>query len=662
MYFCKDLFFIISLMFCSHLILGQNKFQCTGHPLGFRLDTFFEFHVNTFENENQICGKSKVTDKKFNVLAYRPTDHLIYFISTVTPYNNRPLQRQLYRMDQDGKIEFLTDVNLWSNSHFYAATITPDGNRMHVIGADLSGNMSDTLYFLSIDLTSPDFTMTGTPLYTNYSNFSLINSIVCHPLTGQIIGYDSRINQLVTIHPEVQEVRKGSFAAQSGIEVLSGLYFDPFGSLIAIARPPRPPAEPSVPPNNIYKFDGIDGLFKKSSEFRIADDICSCPYIVAVEQTVSPQKTFACTEVKLTYRIGNQTGINQTDMVLVQQLPDGFEIREILYNGLGGNVISGVGTNTLKIENLDMQNGGDSIVLRVYAGALAAGDYDFQARLSGIREKFSEDTFKRSDNPLTCEYPDPTRLKIIPLNLDLSSNQTSFCKGQSLLIKAPEYANVGYLWSTGSTQSFTTADTTAWYHLTIFTECGLFTDSLFVTEADVLLDLGQNLSIDLGDQVSLRPEIETVGSSLSYEWHDLQDTTNVLFCSTCPTISIQPFENQHIGLYIFDEFGCRGEDDIKINVRKVYEIFMPNVLHASVDSKFYPKSKSQVKVVDFEVYDRWGNKVYKASNFFTNDDSFGWDGNISGSNGVDGVYTWSVIAEFIDNTFRQFYGNVLYLK
>ena len=658
----KSSIFICWLIFCVTFVQGQHTFPCTGHPYGFRLDTFFEFHINSFENENQTCEKDKVTDQKFNVLAYRPTDHLIYFISTVTPYNNRPLQRQLYRMYQDGTTEFLTDVYLWSNSHFYAATITPDGNQMLVIGADLSGRMSDTLYFLSIDLTSPDYTMTGTPLYTNYSNFSLINTIVCHPLTGQIIGYDNRINQLVTIHPELQEVRKGNFSTQSGIEFLSGLYFDPFGSLIGIARPPRPPAQPSVPPNNIYKFDRIDGILTKSSEFRIADDICNCPYIVALEQKVSPQETFACTEVNITFRIGNQTGLDQSNMVLDQQLPEGFEIREILYNGFGGNVISAVGTNTLKIDNLSMANGGDSIVLRVYVGPLATGDYDFQARLSGIREKYSDDTFKRSDDPLTCEYADPTRLKIIPLSFDLNDNQTSFCKGQSVDIKAPKFTNVGYLWNTGSTQNTTTADTTGWYRLTIFTECELYGDSIYVTEADISFDLGPDLTIDLGDQIVLQSDVEAVGSALSYEWRDLQDTTNVLLCNTCPNISMQPIENQHISLRIGDEFGCTGEDDIKIRVRKVYDVFMPNVMKVGTDGKLYPKSKNQTKVLDFEVYDRWGNKVHKQSDFFTNDESFGWDGKFSGKNASEGVYTWSMVAEFFDNTVKQFYGNVLYLR
>lgn len=601
MFFYKGPFYFICLMFCTHLIVGQNTFPCTGHPYGFRLDTFFEFHINTFENENQICERIKVTEQRFNVLAYRPTDHLIYFISTVTPYNNRPLQRQLYRMYQDGTTEFLTDVYLWSNSHFYAATISPDGNQMHVIGADLSGRMSDTLYFLSIDLTSPDYTMSGTPLYTKYSNFSLINAMVCHPLTGQIIGYDSRNNQLVTIHPELQEVRKGNFATQSGIEFLSGLYFDPFGSLIGIARPPRPPSEPRSPPNNIYKFDGIGGEIRKSSEFRIVDDICNCPYIVALEQKVSPQETFACTEVNITFRIGNQTALDQSDMVLDQQLPDGFEIREILYNGFGGNVISAVGTNTLEIDNLSMGNGGDSIVLRVYVGALATGDYDFQARLSGIREKYSDDTFKRSDDPLTCAYPDPTRLKIIPLSFDLSDNKTSFCKGQSVDIKAPKFTNVGYLWNTGSTQNATMADTTGWYRLAIFTECELYADSIYVTEAEISLDLGPDLTIDLGDQIVLQADVDAVGTLLSYEWRDVGDTTNALLCNSCPTISVQPIENQDISLRISDEFDCTGEDEINIRVRKVYDIFMPNIMKTGTEAKLYPKSKNQTKVLDFEV-------------------------------------------------------------
>jgi len=61
----------------------------------------------------------------------------------------------------------------------------------------------------------------------------------------------------------------------------------------------------------------------------------------------------------------------------------------------------------------------------------------------------------------------------------------------------------------------------------------------------------------------------------------------------------------------------------------------------SGNSKFFPQTELEdLEVVEFYVYDRWGNLVYSAQNFPLNDPSFGWDGTYKGQNVVPGVYVY----------------------
>jgi gliding motility-associated-like protein len=84
--------------------------------------------------------------------------------------------------------------------------------------------------------------------------------------------------------------------------------------------------------------------------------------------------------------------------------------------------------------------------------------------------------------------------------------------------------------------------------------------------------------------------------------------------------------------------GCEGTDSISIAVFSVSDILVPNAFTPNGDGhndmlRTIPMGIREFKY--FAVYDRWGRRV-----FYTNDQSKGWDGTISGNPQATGAYVW----------------------
>ena len=87
-----------------------------------------------------------------------------------------------------------------------------------------------------------------------------------------------------------------------------------------------------------------------------------------------------------------------------------------------------------------------------------------------------------------------------------------------------------------------------------------------------------------------------------------------------------------------------------------YHVFLPNVFSPNGDGSndvFFVRGKGFKSLV-FQVYDRWGNKMFE-----TTDKYKGWDGTKNGKKVEAGVYVYYVKAEFYDGVEKSIEGNVL---
>ncbi|MEI2694745.1 MAG: gliding motility-associated C-terminal domain-containing protein [Saprospiraceae bacterium] len=100
-------------------------------------------------------------------------------------------------------------------------------------------------------------------------------------------------------------------------------------------------------------------------------------------------------------------------------------------------------------------------------------------------------------------------------------------------------------------------------------------------------------------------------------------------------------QNINYQIKVIDENGCEKEYQLQIEVIDNTQVYMPNSFSPNgdgINEWYFPKSRESKQLIRFEIYDRWGNRVYSQSNMTTNDETTGWNGRINNQPAAVGVY------------------------
>ncbi len=194
-----------------------------------------------------------------------------------------------------------------------------------------------------------------------------------------------------------------------------------------------------------------------------------------------------------------------------------------------------------------------------------------------------------------------------------------------------------------------------------------YTDSL-VQPLPVGVSLGPDTTIQLGDSVLISPDIFDAFGAVQYKWKSvLLENFTCVDTPDCSMIWARPYQTNTYKITVTDENGCRGSDDITVNVLKPRGVYVPTGFTPNDDLNndiliVYGKSRQVQNVVSFRVYDRWGELLYEDQNFNVNDDSRGWNGQFRGKPCDPGVYVWYVEVEYRDGYREALSGNVTLIR
>jgi len=180
----------------------------------------------------------------------------------------------------------------------------------------------------------------------------------------------------------------------------------------------------------------------------------------------------------------------------------------------------------------------------------------------------------------------------------------------------------------------------------------------------VLVDLGSDEEIQLGDSIKLDP---IIGSLLPIDSIIWVPTTR-LNCNVpdCSEVWVSPLDDIIYTLTVVDINGCQGQDDIFIEVDKNRNVFIPNTFTPNGDGsndifKVYA-GVGVVNISNFQVFDRWGEAVFAARNIVPNDlGPDGWDGYFKGDLMNPGVFVYMIEIEFIDGLVLLYRGDITLL-
>lgn len=177
---------------------------------------------------------------------------------------------------------------------------------------------------------------------------------------------------------------------------------------------------------------------------------------------------------------------------------------------------------------------------------------------------------------------------------------------------------------------------------------------------ELFVSLGEDLVIDLGDDVTLSAQVNVL--DVSYEWMPAPDPV----CDDCSDINVVPTESGLYSVVITDSYDCTEVADVYIDVIKKRKVFVPNAFSPNADGindEFMPYTGKDVsRILEFRVFDRQGNMVYADENFIPGDIANSWNGTFRGQVMQPGVFAWFAKVEFIDGEVEVFKGDLTLVR
>lgn len=196
--------------------------------------------------------------------------------------------------------------------------------------------------------------------------------------------------------------------------------------------------------------------------------------------------------------------------------------------------------------------------------------------------------------------------------------------------------------------------------------CLLVLDNIILIEPTlVTVEMGNDTLIDLGDTVLIDPVISIPEDSISSI--TFSSDFDFINCTGCFDITVFPNQTTEYTVEVKDKNGCSDSDSKRVVVRKGVNIFVPNIFTPNGDGNndfvFISTNDKEIKRINsFQIYDRWGEKMYEARDFQPNNPAIGWDGTLKGQKCNPAVFVYWAEIELFDGTKQILKGDVTLIR
>ena len=141
-----------------------------------------------------------------------------------------------------------------------------------------------------------------------------------------------------------------------------------------------------------------------------------------------------------------------------------------------------------------------------------------------------------------------------------------------------------------------------------------------------------------------------------------------LSCSDCLNpIVLQPKHAVRYLITVRDIYGCESTAQVMLLVDFDPKIYIPNVFSPNGDDTnelfmIFGEPVQVENINTFQVFDRWGEKVWQAEDFLPNDPIAGWNGMLLGEPMDPSVFVYWAEIEFINGKVQKFKGDVTLVR
>ena len=151
-------------------------------------------------------------------------------------------------------------------------------------------------------------------------------------------------------------------------------------------------------------------------------------------------------------------------------------------------------------------------------------------------------------------------------------------------------------------------------------------------------------------------------SDVNFSWSPAEG----LSCDDCPNPEVTPTSTTTYTLTVSDDNGCIKTASVIVYLSTTRRVYAPNIFSPNGDGQndryTIFTGPDALSINKLQIFSRWGELVYEASDFKLNDADVFWDGNFRGKALNTGVFVWYIEASFIDGKDSQFTGNTTLIK
>jgi gliding motility-associated-like protein len=142
---------------------------------------------------------------------------------------------------------------------------------------------------------------------------------------------------------------------------------------------------------------------------------------------------------------------------------------------------------------------------------------------------------------------------------------------------------------------------------------------------------------------------------------------DVLSCVTCFDPVLTPITATSFVVSATVYAGnCIATDELVVHVDEDFTLFVPNVFSPNDDNinDFVSVFSDDVtaRVLEFEIFDRWGEKVFRGTDFAVNEPVLGWDGHFKGKIMNPAVFVYVAKVQFRNGTVRTVSGDITLIR
>ncbi|MBL7777621.1 MAG: gliding motility-associated C-terminal domain-containing protein [Chitinophagales bacterium] len=235
-------------------------------------------------------------------------------------------------------------------------------------------------------------------------------------------------------------------------------------------------------------------------------------------------------------------------------------------------------------------------------------------------------------------------------------NDTTLCVGTPVSI-SPGAGYAAYQWNTNETTATISPQVSGTYTVTVTDANGCTAaDAVIVTLVPApIVDLGDDKIAYEGDHVGLIANISNTSGSGTYNWQP----NELVSCNNCAVTVALALDTITYTVQYTNSSGCIGSDTIVINVLPVANIFFPNGFSPNGDGNndIYLPFGSNVKFIDWKIFNRIGEKIFESNSFFQ-----GWDGTYKGVLQNPAIYVYTATVTLMNNETKKFKGSITLIR